>query len=62
VIDHRPDGWIVFYSGRGGEDILARFKSEHEACSHLLTRLLREEHNRFEPIAGPALESVLLTV
>ena len=42
VIDERPDGWTVFYSERGGEDILGRFETEHEACSVLLARVLRE--------------------
>jgi hypothetical protein len=54
VIDHRPVGWVVFYSERGGEDILGSYATEAEACSQLVTRLIRESHVFFELIAGPA--------
>jgi hypothetical protein len=53
VIDHRPSGWVVFYSERGGEDILATYVAEAEACSQLVTLLVREPHVFFELIAGP---------
>ena len=55
VLDHRLDGWIVFYSERGGEEVLATHASEAEACLDLLNPLLQEPHNRFELVAGPAL-------
>jgi hypothetical protein len=54
VLDDRPEGWVVFYSERGGENVLARYETEADACSDLLTRLLRDEHNRFDLVAGPA--------
>lgn len=54
VLDHRPEGWIVFYSERGSEDILARYHTEAEACLDILNRLLADEHNRYELVAGPA--------
>jgi hypothetical protein len=55
VVDQRPQGWIIFYSERGGEDILATHASEDEACLDLLNRLLDDQWNRFELVAGPAL-------
>jgi hypothetical protein len=54
VLDHRPEGWVVFYSERGEEEVLARYDTEAEACLDLLTRLLADEHNRYELVAGPA--------
>jgi hypothetical protein len=42
VLDHRQDGWVVFYSERGGEDVLARYESEAEACLDILERLLAD--------------------
>lgn len=39
VIDNRPDGWVVFYTERGGEFDLRSHVSEHEACRDLLERL-----------------------
>lgn len=55
VLDQRPQGWVIFYSERGGEDILSTHASEGEACLDLLNRLLDDPWNRFELVAGPAL-------
>jgi 8-oxo-dGTP pyrophosphatase MutT (NUDIX family) len=41
VIDHRPDGWVVFYSERGGEFDVRFHDSEDAACRDLLARLRR---------------------
>jgi hypothetical protein len=59
VLDQRPQGWIIFYSERGGEDILATHASEDEACLDLLNRLLdtsgtalnlsQGQHSRLRP-------------
>ena len=32
VLDQRPQGWVIFYSERGGENILSTHASEDEAC------------------------------
>jgi hypothetical protein len=55
VLDLRPEGWIVFYSERGGEDILGRHATEADACLDLMSRLLPDQDNRFDLVAGPAL-------
>ena len=55
VLDNRPQGWVVFYSERGGEDILSTYASEADACLDLLNRLLDDTWNHFELVAGPAL-------
>jgi CYTH domain-containing protein len=39
VIDHRPEGWVVFHSGRGAESSLRLHHSEDAACRDLLARL-----------------------
>lgn len=39
VIDHRPEGWVVFHSERGGESSLRKHDSEDAACRDLLARL-----------------------
>lgn len=39
VIDHRPGGWVVFYTQRGGESDLTKHLSEHAACLNVLERL-----------------------
>jgi hypothetical protein len=54
VLDHRPQGWVVFYSERGGEDILATHPTESAACADLLTRVTSEDHVFFRLVAGPA--------
>jgi hypothetical protein len=41
VIDHRPEGWVVFYSERGAEFDLRLHHSEDSACRDLLARLRR---------------------
>lgn len=55
VIDNRPVGWVVFYSERGGEHVLGTYSNEADACADLLCRVLEEDWNRFELVAGPAL-------
>jgi len=54
VLDNRPDGWVVFYSERGGESGLKTYAKESDACLDLLSRVLKNEHNRFDLVAGPA--------
>jgi hypothetical protein len=54
VLDHRPEGWVVFYSERGGEWSPKVFDSEAAACSELLARVAKEDHCFFELVAGPA--------
>ena len=54
VLDNRPKGWVVFYSERGGEDELAVYKDEAEACLDVFRRVLEYDHNRFDLVAGPA--------
>lgn len=54
VMDRRPEGWVVFYSERGGESSLAVHDEEASACTDLLARVIREEHVFFELVAGPA--------
>ena len=53
-IVRRPEGWIVYYSERGREDVLAVHEDETSACTDLLARLVREEHVFFQLVAGPA--------
>jgi hypothetical protein len=54
VLDHRPQGWVVFYSERGGEDILSTHPNEAAACADLLTRVTEHDHVFFTLVAGPA--------
>jgi hypothetical protein len=54
VMDRRPEGWVVFYSERGGESSPAVHDDEANACADLLARLVREEHVFFDLVAGPA--------
>tara|TARA_Y100000815_G_scaffold272377_1_gene301169 strand:+ start:9425 stop:9952 length:528 start_codon:yes stop_codon:yes gene_type:complete len=54
VMDHRPTGWVVFYSERGGEWSVATHDREAGACADLLARVVREDHCFFELVAGPA--------
>ena len=54
VMDHRPDGWVVFYSERGGESSLKAHDNEASACADLLARLTEDEHASFDLVAGPA--------
>ena len=54
VIDHRPEGWVVFYTERGDESGLETFPTEAEACQALFDLVTRAEHNFFELVAGPA--------
>jgi hypothetical protein len=39
VIDHRRQGWVVFYSERGTEFDLKSYQTEDAACRDLLARL-----------------------
>lgn len=55
VIDHRPSGWVVFYTERGDESGARTYASEAEACLDLLGRVTAEDHNFYEMVAGPAL-------
>lgn len=54
VMDRRPEGWVVFYSERGGESSLAVHGDEASACADLHARVTGEEHVFFELVAGPA--------
>lgn len=54
VIDRRPEGWVVFYSERGGEFSLTTHSKEADACADLHARVTREPHVYFELVAGPA--------
>ena len=39
VIDHRPSGWVVFYTERGNEYDLSHHSTEDAACRDVLQRL-----------------------
>lgn len=54
VMDRRPEGWVVFYSERGGEHSLTVHHDEASARADLLVRLTRYEHVFFDLVAGPA--------
>lgn len=54
VMDRRPEGWVVFYSERGGEFSLSVHEHEADACADLLARVTSEEHVFFDLVAGPA--------
>ena len=54
VMDQRPEGWVVFYSERGGESALTVHRTEAEACADLLDRRTREDHVFFTLVAGPS--------
>ena len=54
VMDRRPQGWVVFYSERGGEFSLNIHDDEASACADLLERVTGEEHVFFDLVAGPA--------
>jgi hypothetical protein len=54
VLDNRPAGWVVFYTERGSERQLRTHELEAEACLDLLSRVLKDQHNRFDLVAGPA--------
>lgn len=56
VIDHRAEGWVVFYSERGGEFSLEFHDREADACADLLKRLTADNHVFFDLVAGPAPE------
>lgn len=53
VMDHRPEGWAVFYSERGGESALKLHRTEADACSDLLARRTRDAPPFFRLVAGP---------
>jgi CYTH domain-containing protein len=46
VIDHRPEGWFVFYSEGGAQTSLRFHHSEDAACRDLLARLECTETSR----------------
>ncbi len=54
VMDHRPEGWVVFYSERGGESALKVHRTEADACADLLDRRTRDDHVFFTLVAGPS--------
>lgn len=54
VMDQRPEGWVVFYSERGGESALKVHSTEAEACTDLLDRRTRDDHVFFTLVAGPS--------
>lgn len=54
VLDHRPQGWVVFYSERGGETIVSTHPDEAAACADLLAHLVANDHVFFTLVAGPA--------
>jgi len=54
VLDNRPGGWVVFYTERGRELGIETYGKESDACLDLLNRVLKDEHNRFDLVAGPA--------
>jgi len=58
VMDHRREGWVVFFTERGNELDLMSYRTEADACLALLNRVISEDHNFFELVAGPALPDV----
>jgi hypothetical protein len=58
VLDHRREGWVVFFTERVNESDLMRYMTEADACSALLNRVTSEDHNFFELVAGPAIPDV----
>ncbi len=54
IMDHRADGWVVFYSERGEESSLRLHSTEADACADLLDRVTRDDHVFFTLVAGPA--------
>ncbi len=42
ILDQRPQGWVVFYSERGGEYDLRAHRTEADACDDALNRLWRD--------------------
>ena len=54
VMDHRSQGWVVFYGERGAEWSLTTHDDEASACADLLGRVTRQAHAFFELVAGPA--------
>lgn len=54
VMDLRPEGWVVFYSERGGESSVAVHRDEADACADLLARVTSDDQAFFQLVAGPA--------
>lgn len=54
IMDHRAEGWVVFYSERGDESSLELHSTEADACADLLDRVTRDDHVFFKLVAGPA--------
>ena len=53
-MDQRPEGWVVFYSERGGEFSSKVHREEASTCADLLDRLLDDEHVFFDLVVGPS--------
>lgn len=54
VLQRLGPRWAVYYSERGGKSLLKRLDTEDEACEYMAAEVLRDEHNRFHLVAGPA--------
>lgn len=54
VMDRRSDGWVVFYSERGGEASLTTHAEEASACVDVLERLSGDEQVFFDLVVGPS--------
>jgi hypothetical protein len=59
VMDRRTEGWVVFYSERGGEFSLEVHNTEAGACADLLSRVIDDDHVYFDLVAGPAPRQLL---
>jgi hypothetical protein len=46
VLDHRPEGWIVFFTERGAESSPRVYREEADACADLLNRVLAADSTR----------------
>ena len=53
-MDRRSDGWVVFYSERGGEASLTTHAEEASACVDVLERLSGDEQVFFDLVVGPS--------
>ncbi|WP_183093852.1 hypothetical protein [Nocardioides stalactiti] len=54
VLAQRPEGWVVFYTERGRETVLAVHAQEADACADLLGRVGYDTYSLCRLIAGPA--------
>ncbi len=46
VLEPQAVGWAVYYAERGRRNGERLFASEHDACAHLLDRVLRDPTTR----------------